>query len=435
MHRRKFLFGAGALATLATTPELALARDPDAITIARAKGLSILQGLTTETTTQLSVDVPTELQVVYILVDTQTGKVIEPASVKPVVFRDSETRVDKVKFDSLSLGSRYQLLVKEKGRKKGILDERFLSTVDLNKPNARIGMMSCMHNFVGGKDEIWSSARKANLDYLLFIGDNVYGDLWKFNGPSMLWSRYIDSREDIPYYHWKDLKPVIAVWDDHDYGKNNSDGTYKHKASALKMFETFFAQDPVDGVLTRGPGASSYFRAFSQNFVFFDDRYFRGFANPTGGPSFLGIDQINHFTSLVGASSAPTWMLQGAPMFGRPEKGSSYQQHSAEELEYFWSVVKGWNSPLIFGGGDLHFTEVSKVPATYLGYETFEVISSSMHSFTKDHFYGNPNQHLGGSLKHNFVILEQLSVGDPSWKVSCVTEKNIVPFEKILEIG
>jgi alkaline phosphatase D len=434
MQRRNFLFGAGALATLAAAPDLAIARETDSILIAQAKGLSILQGLTTETTTQLTVDVPTELKVAYVLIDTQTGKVIEPVSVKPVIFKESETRVDKIKFDSLSLGHRYQLLVKDKKRQR-ILDERFLSTVDLNKRNARVGLMSCMNNFVGGKDEIWRSARKANLDYLLFIGDNVYGDLWRFNGPSVLWSRYIDSREDIPYYHWKELKPVIAVWDDHDFGKNNSDGTYKHKAAALKMFETFFAQDPVPGVLTRGPGASSYFRAFSQNFAFFDDRYFRGYANPTGGPSFLGLDQIAAFTALHGNSSAPTWILQGAPTFGRPEKGSSYQQYSAEELEHFFSVVKNWNAPLIFGGGDLHFTEVSKVPKDYLGYETFEIISSSMHSFTKDHFYGNPNEHLGGYLKHNFVIAEQLSVGDPIWKLSCVTENNIVPFETTVEIA
>ena len=34
--------------------------------------------------------------------------------------------------------------------------------------------------------------------------------------------------------------PLMAIWDDHDYGKDNSDGTYQYKKEARKVFKENF---------------------------------------------------------------------------------------------------------------------------------------------------------------------------------------------------
>lgn len=433
LNRRKFIAGAGALGLAACSPDTNTA-DYIIEPMKSSSGLSILQGLTTQTTTQLSVDVEKSLQVVYVLMDVDTKRVVNPESVKPVTFGDSKVRVDKIKYSGLELGHKYQLIVKDKKNK--VLDERYLTTVDLGKKDARIAIMSCMNDSKSARSQIWPSAEVADLDYMFFIGDNVYGDFWIMNGPSYLWNRYVESRKNIPYYHWKNLKPVLAVWDDHDFGKNNAGGDYKHKDSSFQTFKTFFAQEPDGDALMTGFANSSYFQAFGQNFVFFDNRYYRGLKNASGEVGFLGRDQIDWMSKAVSARPKPTWLMQGAPMFGRTQKASSYEVNAPQELDYFLSKVRSWGVPTIFAGGDLHYTEVSSIDKSVLGYGTYELISSCMHSNTKSAFYDNPNPQLKGFLKENFLVLEQTGgAGNPVWKVECIGKNSTVPFTMELKIG
>lgn len=434
LNRRNFIAGAGALGLAACSPDpksADLIIDP----LKSNSGFSILQGLTTETTTQLSVDLEKSLQVVYVLTDVDTKKEVSAESIKPVTFGDSKVRVDKIKYVGLELGHKYQLLVKDKKRNK-VLDERYLTTVDLSKKDARIAIMSCMNDGKSARSQIWPSAEVADLDYMFFIGDNVYGDMWIMHGPSYLWSRYVETRKNIPYYHWKNLKPVIAVWDDHDFGKNNAGGDYKHKDSAFRTFKTFFAQEPDGQTLVNGYANSCILQAFGQNFVFFDNRYYRGLKNAKGDKGFLGIEQIDWMSKAVSSRPKPTWLMQGAPMFGRIEKMSSYQANAPEELDYFLGKVRSWGVPTIFAGGDLHYTEVSSVAKSVLGYNSYELISSCMHSNTKSAFYDNPNPQLKGFLKENFLVLEQTGgAGNPVWKVECIGKSSTLPFTMELKVG
>jgi alkaline phosphatase D len=428
MNRRLFLAGAGGLAAASAFPFSAHAKSD-------RKTLSILQGHTSETATQLSVDIKKDVRVSYTLTDMKTGRVLSPTKLTPITHGSSDTRVDKLSFTGLTVNRRYHLIVKNSDT-HAVLDDRFLSTVDLQKPGARVALMSCMNDSKGAMNEMWSVAEKAELDYLLFIGDNVYGDFLFLHGPNYLWSRYVETRSNIPFYHWKELKPVIAVWDDHDFGKNNSDGKYKYKNHAYQIFQTFFAQEPDGKSLFRGWGNSTFFQAFDQNFAFFDSRYYRALPNPDGDPAFLGREQIDWMSKAMRNRPRPTWVLQGSPMFGRREKQASYEYHAPRELEYFVDELRALKSPVIFGGGDLHFTEISKVDKNLLGYGTFELISSCMHSNTKSKYYDNPNPRLQGYLKENFLVLEKSPGKDSmSWRVTCLAAKSTSPFQATLEVG
>lgn len=435
MNRRDFLLQASTVAATTLTTDSAFSKTIAPKEISKVKGLSILQGLTTPTSTQLSICLSKDEKVYYTLTDVETGRVYEPSSERSVIFKTSETRVDKIKFTELELGHEYQLLVRTQKRNK-VLDERFLKTVDLNRHGVKIGIMSCMLDLAGNKEKIWRSAEAANVDYIFFVGDAVYGDLWIFHGPGFLWSRYVESREKIPFYRWKNLKPVIAVWDDHDFGKNNRGGDYKHKNSAYHHFQTFFAQEPDGEYLFRGYANSSYFRAFQQNFVFFDNRFYRGLQNSDGSIGFFGHDQINWMTNAVGSSANPTWVMNGSPLFGRLEKqGTAFQPSAPEEFDYFSKKLSGWSSPILFAAGDLHYSEVSTIGREHFGYETLELISSCMHSTKRKKFYDNPNPKLAGYLEENFVLLEQIGVaGEPIWHVKSIAKGLQIAFELEIQI-
>lgn len=435
MDRREFLLGAGAVAAVSALPEITTASQFISLESAAGSGLSILQGYTNETTTQLSVDVPEQINCVYHLKDIQTNKVIQPDSVTPVNLVKSSTRVDKVKFSGLHLNHQYKLTVTET-KKNEVLDQRFLKTVDLNKKDARIGLMSCMNDGKSALKKMWPSAEAANLDYLFFVGDAVYGDFLFLRGPKYLWSRFVNSRKKIPFYHWKHLKPVLGVWDDHDFGKNNAGGEYKHKNYSYHIFKTFFAQDPDGSGLKNGYANSFLFQAFEQNFAFYDNRYYRNLPNPDSSKGFLGLDQINWMSSAVAKYTKPTIVLSGSPMFGRFDKMSSYQSNAAEELEYFIKKVQSWNTPTLFVGGDLHYSEVSHIDRGLLGYNSYELISSCMHSNTKSALYDNPNTTTNAHLDENFMVLQKKSgTAEAVWKLSCVGAESQLAFEQDLIIS
>lgn len=432
MKRRDFLFGASAtLATVAaSSPVLGQSLR---LPVPNRSGLSILQGLTTQTATQLSVDVPRNSSVTYLLEDVATKKKFTPHRVRTVKHPSSSVRVDTPCFSNLELGHNYKFTVRNKINNT-ILDERFLKTVDLQKKNARIGLMSCMNDLMPAKNQTWPQAEAADLDYLFFLGDNVYGDLPLIHSPKFLWWRYVMSRQNIPYYRWKNLKPVLAIWDDHDFGLDNAGGNYRYKKHNLEIFKGFFAQLPEEGILEEGPGNSSFFQAFDHSFAFLDNRFYRGLRNGHGDVGFLGTEQLDWLNEKVSEAGHPTWLLQGSPVFGRGEKGSSYQANAPAEMETYFKSIRSWNVPVSFAAGDLHYSEISEVHKRFLGMAAHEVVSSCMHSKVKDRTYDNPNRHLAGTLKENFVILEKKSATGFHWKATCVAAGTKLLSDTVLTI-
>lgn len=422
MKRRLFLKN---LATLSATPALLGPLDFSRISNeiwrfqVSQNGLSILQGITDETSTQLTVDLPVDLSVEFTLLEDSRRRIHHPVQVRTCTRPPSAMRTDKVFFSGLEPGRRYTLLVKDTGANK-ILDERYLATVDLSKRNARIAVMSCMNDLHINQNPIWQTAQNAAADYYFFLGDAIYGDPLIVHGPDLLWRRFVDGRNTIPFYKWKHLKPVIAVWDDHDFGKNNAGHGYVHKDQNKVTFQSFFAQEPVEGLLQSGPGIARYFRAFHQNFFFFDNRYFRGLNN-----GFLGHEQIEWASQIMAGASGPVWIMEGSPFYGRSDKGAdaSYESAAPAEFSALKHEIKKWNQPAIFIGGDVHYSEVSRIERSELDYSTYELISSCMHSSSKSVYYQNPNVHLGGTFKQNFLLLDKQGLAqDPSWNVSCFGE-------------
>ena len=399
---------------------------------AAQNGLSILQGLTTQTTTQLSIDVPTSMICEYVLTDNATNQVVAASALNTLTFEASAFKVDKLIYTGLELGHTYTLKVINK-KNNAVVDERTLTTVDLEKTNARIAMLSCMRDSASSIKNMWASALDANVDYFMFLGDNVYGDLGG-SGPAILWQRYIETRAKIPFYRWKTLKPVIAIWDDHDFGVNNAGGSYKHRDNSLAQFNTFFAQEPIDPAMTRVNKNSWCFKAFQQNFVMFDNRYYRNLKNADSSKSFVGIAQIDEMDKLVQTSTLPTFVLEGSPFFGRMSK-DSYQASAPQELNYLLNKIKAWKSPALFGCGDLHYTELARTKKDLVGYETYEFVTSSMHSSRRGVVYEQPNQRLNVYEQDNFLILEKTGrPEDLTWNMTCVGANSQRHFATALKI-
>lgn len=384
--------------------------------VAFRSGVPILQGFTDETTAQFTVDLPRDLSVHYEVLDPKSGKVIEPILVSEGRREYSGFRVDKVLFKDLYLNDGFELFVLDERRR--IIDHREFKTLDTNKKTARIALLSCMLDLNTAHYEMWRLVGSKDPDLLFMLGDNVYGDFYGiFHGPELLWMRYIQTRRALGLYRRKRLIPSIAIWDDHDFGKNNVSGGYKHREHSLETFNNFYAQVPIGPSHSSGPGVASSFTAFRQKFIFLDGRYWRNMKSRQWGVGFLGEEQMQWLERELRHEQEQTWIFQGSQFFGdhKVECGT-YQKQAPYELEALGRQVRAHDKATYFVSGDVHFSEVSEVPREFLGYKAVEFTSSCLHSLVTVKPPKNNRRKMGATYE-NFLLLEIL--GSHNFRVDC----------------
>ena len=365
--------------------------------------LAILQGMTTATSTQMMALVGIKQQVEYQLLPAGTGPVrsIPAHGVRRITHGDSEWAVDRFGFEGLESGRRYLLRAVSAGQ---VLDERELGTLDLERDSVRIGLISCTSRLrMKIQDSMWKSVSDAKADLLFFMGDNVYASILSPVTPDEMWFQYVQAWQKYRFYHERKLTPVLATWDDHDFGQNDGDSvSYKYAAEAREMFNAYFPQEEVGGALERGPGVSSLFRAFGQRFFLMDDRYFR-----VDGKTMWGAEQEKWLNDRIGADASPAWILNGNQIFGRYNKGEAYEKKFEPSFVPFVELIRSIRAPVLFVSGDVHYSEILKLPADILGYTAYEITSSSLFSVRKP--WGglpdNPRRERG-VFNDNFILAE-----------------------------
>ena len=128
---------------------------------------------------------------------------------------------------------------------------------------------------------IFNAIKSENYDLFLMLGDNVYGDT-DSNDLIELRDAYEQQRENFDRLNLN--FPFEAIWDDHDYGKNDGGKEYIYKVEAEQIFLDFW-NIPQDDIRRARPGL--YFEktqeidGISIQMIFLDTRFFRDALLPT----------------------------------------------------------------------------------------------------------------------------------------------------------
>ena len=99
----------------------------------------------------------------------------------------------------------------------------------------KLGLGSCLDQDF--PQPIWNSIEKENLNYFIFLGDNVYGDS-SDGSLDRLKSAYQNQKSLLPAF--LDDINILSIWDDHDYGLNDGGRDYIFKTESQKMFLNFW---------------------------------------------------------------------------------------------------------------------------------------------------------------------------------------------------
>ena len=123
---------------------------------------------------------------------------------------------------------------------------------------------------------IWSAIKEENLQEFFFMGDNVYGDNTETGELDDMKVAYSLQKKKLP--DWLDHIKLNAIWDDHDYGKNDGGEEYVFKELAQELFLDFW-QVPLEDPRRKRKGI--YFSEIKEiynlkvNLIGLDTRYHR----------------------------------------------------------------------------------------------------------------------------------------------------------------
>ena len=209
---------------------------------------------------------------------------------------------------------------------------------------------------------IWKAIEKENINEFFFMGDNVYGDS-KDGLLKEMEISYMKQKDMFP--KWLYTKKLNAIWDDHDYGKNDGGAEYPLKEQAQKLFLEFWNVDKDDA---RYSQKGIYFNEEKVilnnkiNLIALDTRYHRSSLDQEDKPYYpttdetktmLGKDQWKWFEEILKIDSDIIIIvssIQVLPTNHIFEKWHNFPHERSRLL----GLLKFTNKPVIILSGDRH---------------------------------------------------------------------------------
>jgi len=213
----------------------------------------------------------------------------------------------------------------------------------------------------GGEYEIFTSLHKEQADFMLWLGDNTYLREADWYSRTGVVHRYTHTRAVAEMQPFLASTSHYAIWDDHDYGPNDSDRTYRDKHITLETFKNFWA-NPTYGIQDVVGGTVSFFEWGDAQFFLLDDRYSRAPNYKSTEPRrILGKEQMDWLVdALIGSRAKWKFVCVGGQMLNTVERFETFANIAPEEREYLLDqIAREGVRNVVFLTGDRHHSELS----------------------------------------------------------------------------
>lgn len=212
----------------------------------------------------------------------------------------------------------------------------------------------------GSDYHIFESIYDQSPDLMIWLGDNLYLREADWNSKTGINHRYTHTRSI------EELQPLLAsthhyaIWDDHDYGPNNSDRGFWNKNETFEAFKNFwgnpsFGIDDIKGAITS-------FQYSDVDFFLLDNRFHRSPNNlQAEGKTILGKKQLQWLKDALVTSEAKFKIVaMGGQFLSSVEMHETYSNNNKAERDEIIKFIYDHNiKNIIFLSGDRHFTELS----------------------------------------------------------------------------
>lgn len=274
---------------------------------------------------------------------------------------------------------------------------------------------------------IWSAVSGFKPDVLLMLGDNIYGDT---EDMSVLRSKYDLLAADRGFGAIRNTVPIVAVWDDHDYGVDDGGREYPMRKDSQQVFLDFFgipADSPVrnrEGIYRQvvvGPPGRRV------QFICLDTRWHRsplatipkperikgrGPYRPSDDPdaTLLGAAQWEWLAKVLREPADLRIVLSSIQVASTEHGWEHWGNFPAERSRLLKLLRESQATGVILVSGDRHSAEISRIPAGDggLAYPLYDLTASSVNQPKQADEGDEPNRHRLGDRFHfvNFGSIE-----------------------------
>jgi alkaline phosphatase D len=231
----------------------------------------------------------------------------------------------------------------------------------------------------GKSPSIFTKISEQKPNFMVWGGDNIYLREVDWNTKTGVNHRYSEFKK------MKELQPLwanvhhYAIWDDHDFGPNDSDRSFFGKNTTLRAFKNFWGNP---NYVFENEAITGTFSWEDCQFFLMDDRYFRApndLADST--KDYFGEKQLNWLIDALSASAAPfKFVVTGGQVVNEAAVSENMSTYPVERKKLFDKLIENKISGVIFVSGDRHHTNLQKLErnGTYPLYDlTISPLTSS----------------------------------------------------------
>ena len=228
---------------------------------------------------------------------------------------------------------------------------------------------------------IWKAIVASRPDMFLMIGDNIYADT---EDMSVMSAKYAQLAAKPGFQKLLARCPILATWDDHDFGINDGGSSYPKKVESQKIMLDFFGV-PANSPRRSREGVYGSYRFGPEGkrvqIILLDTRYFKskmtadtrsdeekkrlnlvGWYVPNNDPeaTILGEAQWKWLERQL-LEPADVRIIASSMQIIADEKGMESWGNAPHERERLYDLIKSTDAKgVLFISGDVHFSEISK---------------------------------------------------------------------------
>jgi len=315
-----------------------------------------------------------------------------------------------------------------------LLTSGIVSSVLANEALQKIAFGSCAMQFKS--QPIWETIGEQKPDLFLFLGDNVYAD---FDGKKTftptkqtLKRDWAISANEPHFKQFRKQVPIMATWDNHDYGKHNGGAEFELKELSKTAFLDFFGE-PQDSKRRKSPGIYDAKILGPEGkrvqVILLDTRYFKGpfikdkrskeenkaaglsgsmgnyVPNQNPNVTLLGKAQWQWLEQQLRKPAELRLIASSTQVINDSKYMDEWGNYPLERQRLFDVIKKTRANGVILLSGNVHYTEISQLKNS--GYPLLDFTSSGLtHTNEKYAKAKNPYRTGNSSSEINFGMIE-----------------------------
>jgi len=295
----------------------------------------------------------------------------------------------------------------------------------------RIAFGSCAKQWQ--KQPIWAAVIAAEPDLFLFLGDAIYADTdgktaWPVMPGQLIgeWNRLAEKSE---IQALMAAVPVMATWDNHDYGTHSGGAEFPLKRVSRDIFLDFF-DEPAGSArrLREGVYDAKVFgpKGRRVQVILLDTRYFKGTPlrdersveeksrlgivgqyapNTDPAVTLLGNEQWEWLKEQLHQPAELRLIASGTQIIPDEKSMDEWGNYPLERQKFIDLLISSKAKGVILLSGNVHFGEVSGLEI--LGYPLLEITSSGL-THVNERYAGLTNSYrvAGPVVQTNFGMIE-----------------------------